>query len=150
MSYHHILLVTDLQPDADMVAQKAKNLLTSQPNATLAVLNIVKDNMVGFGYELVPVASLYEADAEQCENAKQDMKVFLQRNNLTTENTDANVITAISNSEAIISYCDKHDVDLIIIGRHERHGLSAFLNGATVDNILPNVSCDVLVVHLNK
>lgn len=148
MLYQNILLVTDLKPDADVVAQKAKNMLTSSPNAKLAVLNIVKDAMVGFGYELVPVASLYETDPEQFEQAQTDMLAFLKRNNITSENT--NISTAMSNSEGIISYCKNHNVDLIVIGRHERHGLSAFLNSATVDGILPNVNCDVLVVHLDQ
>ena len=57
MSYEHILLVTDLMSDADVVAQKAKRIVENRPNAKLSVLHIVKDTMVGFGYELVPASS---------------------------------------------------------------------------------------------
>ena len=60
MSYQHILLVTDLLPDADIVAQKAKHIVSNRPNSKLSVLHIVKDTMVGFGYELVPASSLYD------------------------------------------------------------------------------------------
>ena len=33
MSYEHILLVTDLMSDADVVAQKAKRIVENRPNA---------------------------------------------------------------------------------------------------------------------
>ena len=60
MSYEHILLVTDLLSDADIVAQKAKRIVENRPGSKLSVLHIVKDTMVGFGYELVPASSLYD------------------------------------------------------------------------------------------
>ena len=50
MSYEHILLVTDLMSDADVVDQKAKRIVENRPNAKLSVLHIVKDTMVGFGF----------------------------------------------------------------------------------------------------
>lgn len=150
MSYKHILLVTDLRPDADRVAIKAKNIVDKQENAKLSVLHIVKDTMVGFGYELIPASSLYDdkIDDERCQDAKKELADMLNRNGIDAQNVD--VTTAISSSEGIVNYCDKHEVDLLVIGRHERHGLSAWINGATVDNIMPNVHCDILVVKLDK
>lgn len=149
MSYHHILLVTDLLPDADIVAQKAKQIVTNRPGSKLSVLHIVKDTMVGFGYELVPASSLYdEIDDERCQEARAKLAQFLERNELTAVNSE--VTTAISNSEGIVNYCAKNNVDLLVIGRHERHGIAAWISGATADNILPNVPCDSLVVRLNK
>ncbi len=148
MTYQHILLVTDLKEDADKVAQKTKNMLLQQDNAKLSVLHIVQDTLVGFGYELVPVATLYEIDEERCDEAKKQMAAFLERNELSVEN--AEITTAISSADGIVHYCEKHEVDLLVIGRHERHGWSALINGSTTDNILPDIHCDVLVVHLNS
>ena len=149
MSYQHILLVTDLLADADIVAAKAKRIVDDRPGAELSVLHIVKDTMVGFGYELGPASSLYdEIDDERCQEARAKLAQFLERNQLNAANSQ--VTTAISNSEGIVNYCHKHEVDLLVIGRHERHGLTAWLSGATADNILPNVPCDSLVVRLDK
>ena len=145
MSYQHILLVTDLLSDADLVAQKAKRIVDNRPDSKLSVLHIVKDTMVGFGYELVPASSLYD---ERCQEARAKLAQFLDRNDLHVVNSE--VTTAISNSEGIVNYCHKNDVDLLVIGRHERHGIAAWLSGATADNILPNVPCDSLVVRLDK
>lgn len=149
MSYQHILLVTDLMSDADLVAQKAKRILAGASNARLSVLHIVEDEMVRFGYELVPSSSLSgDVDGEQWQEARAKLAQFLERNNLEAAN--AEVTAAISNSKGIVNYCHEKDVDLLIIGRHERHGIAAWLVSATADSILPNVPCDSLVVKLDK
>ncbi|MEC5209320.1 universal stress protein A [Psychrobacter sp. PL15] len=148
MSYQHILLVTDLLPDADVVAQRAKRVIAGSPDAKLSVLHIVEDDMVRFGYELVPASSLSgEKDGEQWQEARAKLAEFLNRNGLHAFNSE--VTAAISNDKGIINYCHEKEVDLLIIGRHERRGIAAWLVGATVDNILPNAPCDSLVVKLD-
>lgn len=149
MSYQHVLLVTDLLSDADKVALKAKRILAGSPEARLSVLHIVKDDMVRFGYELVPSSSLSgDVDSEKWQEARSKLAQFLARNGLEAINSE--VTAAISNSKGIINYCREKDVDLLIIGRHERHGIAAWLVGATADSILPNVPCDSLVVKLDQ
>ena len=149
MSYQHILLVTDLMSDADLVAQKAKRILAGSPNAALSVLHIVEDDMVRFGYELVPSSSLSgDVDGEQWREARAKLAQFLARNDLKAANSE--VTAAISNSKGIVNYCHEKDVDLLIIGRHERHGIAAWLVGATADSILPNAPCDSLIVKLDE
>ena len=149
MSYQHVLLVTDLLSDADKVALKAKRILSGSPEARLSVLHIVKDDMVRFGYELVPSSSLSgDVDSEKWQEARAKLAQFLARNELEAINSE--VTAAISNSKGIINYCREKDVDLLIIGRHERHGIAAWLVGATADSILPNVPCDSLVVKLDQ
>lgn len=149
ISYQHVLLVTDLLSDADKVALKAKRILAGSPEARLSVLHIVKDDMVRFGYELVPASSLSgNVDNEKWQEARAKLAQFLARNELEAINSE--VTAAISNSKGIINYCREKDVDLLIIGRHERHGIAAWLVGATADSILPNVPCDSLVVKLDQ
>ncbi|MBO1531231.1 universal stress protein [Psychrobacter sp. F1192] len=148
MSYKHILLVTDLLSDADIVAQSAKRVIAGSPNAKLSVLHIVEDDMVRFGYELVPASSLSgERDGEHWVEARAKLAEFLNRNDLHAYKSE--VTAAISNDKGIINYCNQNDVDLLVIGRHERRGIAAWLVGATADNILPNAPCDSLVVKLD-
>ncbi len=149
MSYQHILLVTDLLSDADIVAQRAKRVIKGSPDAKLSVLHIVEDDMVRFGYELVPASSLSgETEGEHWQKARARLAEFLDRNGLHAFNSE--VTAAISNDKGIVNYCREKDVDLLIIGRHERRGIAAWLVGATADNILPNVPCDSLVVKLDR
>ena len=148
MSYKHVLLVTDLLSDADIVAQKAKYVIANRPETKLSILHIVEDDMVRFGYELVPASSLSgETDGEHWQQARAKLAQFLERNQLNAVKSE--VTAAISNDKGIVNYCHKQDVDLLIIGRHERRGIAAWLVGATADNILPNVPCDSLVVKLD-
>ena len=149
MSYQHILLVTDLLSDADKVALKTKRILAGSPEARLSVLHIVEDDMVRFGYELVPSSSLTgDVDNEKWQEARAKLARFLERNELEAVNSE--VTAAISNSRGIVNYCHEKEVDLLIIGRHERHGIAAWLVGATADSILPNAPCDSLVVKLDE
>ncbi|WP_201556654.1 universal stress protein [Psychrobacter sp. 72-O-c] len=149
MSYQHMLLVTDLLSDADVVAQKARYIVANRPESKLSVLHIVEDDMVRFGYELVPVSSLTggEVEGKHWQEARAKLAQFIERNELQAVNSE--VTAAISNSKGIVNYCRKNDVDLLIIGRHERRGIAAWLVGATADDILPNVPCDSLVVKLD-
>lgn len=135
--------------DADIVADKAKRILAGSPEARLSVLHIVEDEMVRFGYELVPSSSLSgDVDNEKWQEARAKLGQFLERNKLEAVNSE--VTAAISNSKGIVNYCNKKDVDLLIVGRHERHGIAAWLVGATADSILPDIPCDSLVVKLDK
>ncbi|MDO4894629.1 MULTISPECIES: universal stress protein [Moraxella] len=146
--YQHILLVTDLQDDTDLVAAKAKWILDAQPNAELSVLHIVEETMVGFGYELIPASALQEeVDSERCQNARGRLAQIMARNQLHPNHVK--IKTAISGRKGIVDYCNTHGIDLVVIGRHKRTGLSAWLAGATADSILPDVTADLLVVQLS-
>ena len=57
------------------------------------------------------------------------------------------VVTADSPEQEIIRFIESNDVDLVVVGAHERHGLALF-QGRTADNLIHNAPCDVLVVHL--
>lgn len=145
--YQHTLLVTDLNDDTDLVAQKAKWILELSPTTQLSVLHVVEETMLGFGYELIPASALHEEiDDERCRVARVRLAEVLARNNLQAHNTK--IKTAISGRKGIVDYCKSHAIDLVIIGRHKRTGLSAWLTGATVDSILPDVDADLLVVQL--
>ena len=69
---------------------------------------------------------------------------------LTINAGNSEVTAAISNSKGIVNYCRENEVDLLIIGRHERRGIAAWLVKATSDSSLPNVPCDSLLVKLDQ
>lgn len=145
-AYKHILLVTDLRADCDVVAAKAKALLNHMPDAHLSVLHIVEETVLAAGYEIVPIIPLQnEEDAVKEAHAK--LNEMLSRNNLDAVNT--HIDTALSTRRGILDYVNNNAVDLVIIGRHERTGFSALL-GATADDLLPAIMCDVLVIKLGE
>lgn len=145
--YNHILLVTDLGDDTDLVASRAKWVLEKNPTSQLTVLHIVEETMIGFGYELIPASALHDKiDNERLAEARTRLAQILNRNEIIAH--DVEIKTAISGRKGIVDFCQTHTVDLVIIGRHKRTGLSAWLAGATADSILPDVDADLLVVQL--
>lgn len=146
--YQHILLVTDLGDDTDLVASRAKWILNKTPEAQLTVLHIVEETMIGFGYELIPASALHDKiDNERLEQARTRLVEILMRNDLQVH--DIEIKTAISGRRGIVEFCQNHPTDLVVIGRHKRTGLSAWLVGATADSILPDIDADLLVVPLS-
>lgn len=146
--YQHILLVTDLGDDTDLVASRAKWILNKTPEAQLTVLHIVEETMIGFGYELIPASALHDKiDNERLEQARTRLVEILMRNDLQVH--DIEIKTAISGRRGIVEFCQAHPTDLVVIGRHKRTGLSAWLVGATADSILPDIDADLLVVPLS-
>ncbi|MEN8720531.1 MAG: universal stress protein [Oceanococcaceae bacterium] len=49
--------------------------------------------------------------------------------------------------QEILRYTRDADIDLVVAGKHERRGLSAWFNHAE-DDVLHASSCDLLAVHL--
>lgn len=144
LGYKHILLVTDLREDSDVVAARAKALLHTQ-DAHLSVLHIVEETVLAAGYEIVPIVPVGDEN-ELTSQAQTKIRELLQRHDLQAT---VHIDTALSTRRGILDYAQNSKPDLIIIGRHKRSGLAALL-GATADDILPGVECDVLVVRLGE
>lgn len=142
MNYEHILFVTDLNEDSQIVAEKVKDIVDNT-NAKLSVIHVVLDNIIAGGYEIMPLFN-YTDDKENIqENAKQ-LKAFLKDSTLKADSTD--IVSALSTAGGISDYADENDVDLIVIGLHKKTGLLNSLLGNTSSAVLNNANCDVLSV----
>ena len=142
--YQHVLLVTDLREDCDKVAERAKAVIRAADSAKISVLHIVEETVLTAGYEIVPIVPVSN-EVEMVSEARNKVKALLDRHGI--ESADINIETALSTRRGILDYVDNNAPDLVVIGRHKRTGLASLL-GATADDILPGVNCDVLVVYL--
>ena len=145
MRYKNVLLVTDLREDSDIVASRAKCMLECT-DAKLRVLHVMEETVLTAGYEIVPIIPISNED-EIISGAREKLQQLLARHKIVAD--DAHVETALSTRRGILDYCEKIKPDLVVIGRHVRTGLASLL-GATADDILPGVNCDVLVVKLGE
>lgn len=142
--YTHVLLVTDLREDCSVVVERAKRLLVQNPSAKLSALHVVEETILSAGYEIVPIVPAVN-EGELVANAREKMVALLAAHEIDSANVS--IETALSTRRGILDYVTKNQPDVIVIGRHTRTGLASLL-GATADEILPTVSCDVLVVKL--
>ena len=141
--YNKILVAVDLSEDSEIVTQRAKTF-ADRFDADLTLVHVV---------EYVPVEPMGEAllpavqiEDELVESARNRLKSLAEANGLG--NAQRWVEVGSIKSE-VIRVAKEQDVDLIILGSHERHGVAIMLN-FTEDTVLHAAPCDVLAIRLNK
>ena len=142
-NYQHILLAADFSEHGRLVAQKALSLATLH-QARLSIIHIV-DNLAIIDSTYGPVIP-FETDLNEqlIQASQQRLKSFSETLNIPEERQ----FLEMGNAKLeIVATAEEHQVDLIIVGSHGRHGLSALL-GSTASGILNHAQCDVLAVRL--
>jgi universal stress protein A len=139
--YRSILAVIDLSADGSRVAERAQALAALFPEAKLKLLHVV---------EYVPVEPLSDSllpavqiEGELVERARNQIAQLAARLQPTPEWEVA--IGSIKGEIVRAARTGGHD--LIVIGSHERHGLSILVN-LIEDAVLHASPCDVLAVRL--
>ncbi len=142
MLYRNVLAVVDLGPDSHAVARRARQV-AADPAARLTLLHVV---------EFVPAEPLSDAllptvqiEAELLERARARLDALVAE--LGEPACRAEVTTGNVKAE-ITRFARDGQHDLIVIGSHERHGLSILVN-LTEDTVLHAAPCDVLAVRLS-
>lgn len=141
--YRNILAVVDLSADGGRVTSRAQALAATSPGARLKLLHVV---------EYVPVEPLSDSllPAVQIEGELVE-RARTQLAQIATGLSPAPAWeVAVGNVKSeIVRVARTGDHDLIVIGNHERHGLSILVN-LTEDAVLHAAPCDVLAVHLGR
>jgi universal stress protein A len=140
-NYRNVLAVVDLGPDSPAVARRARELCMST-DSRLTLLHVV---------EFVPAEPLTDAllpavqiEAELLERGRARLAALAAE--LTPPASRFEVTTGNVKAE-ITRFAREQHHDLIVIGSHERHGLSILVN-LTEDTVLHAAPCDVLAVRL--
>jgi universal stress protein A len=140
MIYRNILAVVGVTEDSVQVAARAREFAAAA-NAQLTLLHVV---------EFVPVEPLSDSllpavqiETELIERSRTRLRDMAQNLGAAVrwEVSSGNVKTEITR------FARQGQFDLIVIGSHERHGLSILVN-LTEDTVLHAAPCDVLAVRL--
>ena len=141
--YSHILLSLQFSTADDAVAAKAQ-AICQQHAARLSLIHVL-DN--------IPMPDTAYGTAINLEQPTDDpllaaekakLLAWGKRLGVATENLW--LIWGIPNQE-ITRIAKQENIDLIIVGSHERQGLG-WLLGSTADSVLHHAPCDVLAVRL--
>ena len=141
--YQHILCAVDLSDENIAVALRAAEF-AKQNNAQLSLLHVVEYIPIDLANELV-LPQQQEIEEQLVEQAKKSISSLALK--LGLKRISENVVTGSTKAQ-IIDYAKDHEVDLIVLGQHGRHGLSRLL-GSTTNAVLHNTPCDVLAVHMS-
>jgi universal stress protein A len=142
--YNRILAIVDLSADSVHVAAKALKLAEANPGAVLTLLHVV---------EFMPVEPLSDSllpavqiEVDLLQAARQRMTALAS--SLGSPPPRWEVCSGNVKSEAV-RFARAGGHDLIVVGSHERHGLSILVN-LTEDTVLHAAPCDVLAVRLTQ
>ena len=139
--YKKLLVLLDLSEDSEQVAIAARNL-AAYSNASMVALHVVEFVPVEpLGESLMPTAQIED---ELIKQSREKLGDLIAR--LTLPRTIGRV--EVGNTKAgILRVADEEQVDLIVLGSRERHGLAILVN-FTEDTVLHAAHCDVLAVRL--
>ncbi|MCB1770351.1 MAG: universal stress protein [Candidatus Competibacteraceae bacterium] len=145
MTYQHVLCAVDFSDEALKVAERARDI-AGKYGARLSLIHVVEDVNIslGGGYELLPVLPDLPDEA-LLQEARAELGRLAQR--LSVDDAGLWVVNAISTKEGILGAVQDHQMDLIVVGSHGRHGL-ALLLGSTANAVLHGAPCDVLAVRI--
>lgn len=141
--YRRILVVVDLTESSLIIGRRAQALAATF-GAEIELLHVVEFVPVEpMGETLMPSVQIED---ELIERARQRLATLAAE--LGIASTAAFVETGNVKSE-IVRIAREHNVDLIVLGSRERHGLSILVN-FTEDTVLHAAPCDVLAVRVRR
>ncbi len=144
--YKHILYVNDLEEDSnDIIIKKVKTLVETGVRSKLTVLNIVLEDVITGGYEIMPIYNYSDKEAN-LKSHQERLQKIIDEHELKADDTE--VISALSTSAGIVDYAKESDVDLIVVGLRERKSFFEYLLGSTAKSILSVAPCDILSVFI--
>lgn len=141
-NYQHILAAVDLSDENRIVASRAQEM-AQDSHAKLTLLHVVEYIPVDiYGEVMMPMDQ--DLEEQMLGHAKSRLSDLIQSMETPAEQR----IARGSTKAEIINIAEEIKADLIVIGRHGRHGISRLL-GATANAVLHNAPCDVLAVNIN-
>jgi universal stress protein A len=141
-NYQHILCAVDLSDDNITVASRAAELARLY-DAKLSLLHVVEYIPIDLANELV-LPQQQEIEQQLVLQAKEHLSSLAKQ--IEGQQLSEVVVQGSTKSE-IIDYAQAHQVDLIVLGRHGRHGISRLL-GSVANAVLHHATCDVLAVRI--
>lgn len=141
-NYRNVLCATDFSLYCDAAARRAVELARHY-DANLILLHVVENFPVDRSNEVIAPEDIdpREFREERANKALEEVSDELGYDKLTR------VVRVSSRAakHAIVRYAKEHEVDLIIVATHGRHGITSIL-GSTSYGVTHTAPCDVLVV----
>jgi universal stress protein A len=140
-AYKKVLLVVDLSANSEHIGRRARAVAEAN-GAELELLHVLEYVPIEpMGETLMPAV---EIEDELIERARRRLSELAVKLGLT----ESPCYVAAGNIKAeILRTATEHQVDLIVIGARERHGLAILVN-FTEDTMLHAAPCDVLAIRV--
>jgi len=140
-TYRRVLLVLDLSEDSALVGRRAQ-AVAAAVGAEIELLHVVEFVPVEpMGETIMPAVQIETELLERAAHRLRGMATELGVPGATCHVEAGNV------KSEIVRVARERQVDLIVLGSRERHGLSILVN-LTEDTVLHAAPCDVLAIRV--
>ncbi len=132
--YKKILCAVDITSEGESILAKA-NALAEQYGSELSMVHVIEYTFLPKDYQ-----------------KKLKQEVLPKVHSMADQYSLKKKNRFVKFGQSYVQICDlvkKHDIDLVVIGSHGKHGVKALL-GSTANAVLQQVECDVLLVKLNS
>lgn len=141
--YKRVLVAVDLTDEAHEVAEKAA-MICSDNNAQLHIVHAIEPLSFAYGGDIPMDFTGIQAEIQK--QAELKLAATAQKYGIKEEHQ----FLVIGRPETEIHNLTKeHNIDLVVIGSHGRHGLGLLL-GSTANGVLHGSQCDVLAVRVGQ
>lgn len=142
MNLRHILLTTDLSDESMHPCQPVADFARAT-GARLTLLNVVEDVRVApHGAPLAPPIAPFDTE-KQKEQAREALEALREKLGTDLE-VSVDVVADQKIAQAVATYADEHDVDLIALSTHGRTGFRHLALGSVAEAILRHAKVPVL------
>lgn len=138
--YKTVLLAVDLSEESTIVAQKARELTSTE--GQLHIIHVIEPVNFAYGSD-IPI-DLSSIQNQMEERAREQMVAIGEKYAIDTEKQHISMGRPVME---IHQLAEKIDADLVVVGSHGRHGL-ALLLGSTANGVLHGAKCDVLAIKV--
>lgn len=141
-NFKHVLLALDLHPHCDKATVEQGIEIAKDCGAKLTLIHAI-EHINAYG-----MAQAYPTLIDIEEHMVDEAKEQLQRIQKEYDIPDSDILLEKGSPKMVIIDAAKEcDADLIVLGSHGRHGISALL-GSTANAVLHHAPCDVLAVRI--
>jgi nucleotide-binding universal stress UspA family protein len=145
MTLNNVLIPIDFSECSDAALWQARVMAGASPHATLHLFHVVTEPMHETWASYAPGAEFIGLIREMEAASTKRLETLIT----PLERTRQTAVTATAWGDPvdeILKYARTHDIDLIVCGTHQRHGLSHFVLGSTAERIVQMAPCPVFTV----
>jgi nucleotide-binding universal stress UspA family protein len=131
--------------ESDPASEAFEAALEEYPDGEIVALHVIDPGTASPapGAQDAAVEELSEQHREEAEELLADARRRAEERGVTVT-TD--VVTGVP-GDAIVEYAEEHDVDRILIGSHDRSGISKILLGSVAEDVVKGSPVSVTVVR---
>ena len=139
MTYPRILFPVDLTVESQVIAEHVATMV-DKFDAELHMVHVIAN------FKSPTFASISDVRDQIKANAQKEIDEFAAVNFPHVTQTKTKVLTGHSGRQ-ILSYMEKQNISLVVMGTHGRSGLGTAFFGSVAQRVVQNAKVPVLTVH---